>query len=257
VDLSTSALLGTSSVQSVHAYYPFALEDGSRLAPMAAELVDRLAIWVATRWFPGMGAADSHSLRSASYICMQHFVCRFACVPFRRFWGDLRREFMQRRSAALHGALSSYLRDALQEGSADSVACLPVPGLRHVGVFTSLFCPSWLVVSIPFFFKGIGLRLCLICRNVLGQKLEICHSLQYRSPTTADNDPDTADAWPYSPHTIRCNRTIPTHCSVGHKSGYILRTATRLNYVRIYIFQIAGEHMYDNVHVTAPIMVPV
>jgi hypothetical protein len=48
-------------------------------------------------------------------------------VPFRRFWGDVRREFMQRLSAALHGTLGSYLRDALHEGSVDVVACLLVP----------------------------------------------------------------------------------------------------------------------------------
>jgi hypothetical protein len=41
-DLRTFALLGTPSVQSVHEYYPFALEDGGRLA---AELVDRLALF--------------------------------------------------------------------------------------------------------------------------------------------------------------------------------------------------------------------
>jgi hypothetical protein len=35
-DLSTSALLGTPSVQSIHDYHPFAMEDGGRLAPMAA-----------------------------------------------------------------------------------------------------------------------------------------------------------------------------------------------------------------------------
>jgi hypothetical protein len=41
--------------------------------------------------------------------------------------GDVRREFMQRVSAARHGTLGSYLRDAFQEGSADAVACLPFP----------------------------------------------------------------------------------------------------------------------------------
>jgi hypothetical protein len=40
---------------------------------------------------------------------------------------DVRREFMQRLSAAFHGTLGSYLRDAFQEGSAGAVACLPVP----------------------------------------------------------------------------------------------------------------------------------
>jgi hypothetical protein len=40
------------------------MEDGGRLAPMAAELVDRLAILLVVRRFPGMVAADSRSLRS-------------------------------------------------------------------------------------------------------------------------------------------------------------------------------------------------
>jgi hypothetical protein len=94
-DLRTSALLGTPSVQSIHDYYPFAMEDGGRLAPMAAELIDRLAILVDVRRFPGMGAADSRSLRPESYVSMQHFVRRSTYVPFRRFLGDVRREFMQ------------------------------------------------------------------------------------------------------------------------------------------------------------------
>jgi hypothetical protein len=94
---------------------------------MAAELVDRLAILVVVRPFPGMGAADSRSLPFDSYVCMQHFVRRNTYVPFRRFWGDVQREFMQRLSAALHSTLVSYLCDALQEGSADAVACLHVP----------------------------------------------------------------------------------------------------------------------------------
>jgi hypothetical protein len=86
-DLRTSVLLGTPSIQSIHYYYPFAMEDGGRLAPIAAELVDRLAMLVVVRRFPGMGAADSRSLRSDSYVRMQHFVRRCTYVPFRRFWG--------------------------------------------------------------------------------------------------------------------------------------------------------------------------
>jgi hypothetical protein len=58
------------SVQSIHDYYPFTMEDGGRLAPMAAELVDRLAILVAVRRFLGMGVADSRSLRSDNYVRM-------------------------------------------------------------------------------------------------------------------------------------------------------------------------------------------
>jgi hypothetical protein len=54
-----------------------------------------------------MGAADFRSLRSDNYVRMQHFVRRSTYVPFRRFWGDVRPEFMQRLSA-----LGSYLCDA-------------------------------------------------------------------------------------------------------------------------------------------------
>jgi hypothetical protein len=46
-------------------------------------------ILVAIRRFPGMGAADSRSLRSISYVRMQHFVRRSPDVPFRRFLGDV------------------------------------------------------------------------------------------------------------------------------------------------------------------------
>jgi GTP-sensing pleiotropic transcriptional regulator CodY len=60
------------------------MEDGGRLAPMAAELVDRLAIVVAVRRFPSMGVADSRSLRSNFYIRMRHFVRRTTFIPFRR-----------------------------------------------------------------------------------------------------------------------------------------------------------------------------
>jgi hypothetical protein len=94
---------------------------------MAANLADRLAILVAFCRFLGMGTADSRSLRSGSSIRMQHFVRRTTYVHILRFWGDMRREFMQRLFATLHGALGSYLRDALLEGIDDVVACLLVP----------------------------------------------------------------------------------------------------------------------------------
>jgi hypothetical protein len=90
-------------------------------------LVARLAILVVVRRFHGMGAADSSSLRSDSYARMQHIVRRSTSVTFRRFWGDVRREFMQHLSAALHGTLGSYFRDAFKEDSVDAVACLHVP----------------------------------------------------------------------------------------------------------------------------------
>jgi hypothetical protein len=136
-DLCTSALHGTPSVQSVHDYYPFAQEDGGRLALMATELVDRMIILVAINRFPGIGVANSDSLSSDNYVRMRHFVRRTTCVPFRRFWGDVRREFMRSLFAALHG---TYLRNALQEGNADAVACLPVPRAQ---VFSSFLLFNW------------------------------------------------------------------------------------------------------------------
>jgi hypothetical protein len=63
-DLRTSSALGTPSIRSIHDYYPFVLEDGGRLAPMAVELVDCLAILVAVRRFPSSGAANSRCVRS-------------------------------------------------------------------------------------------------------------------------------------------------------------------------------------------------
>jgi hypothetical protein len=86
-DLRISALLDTPSVQSVHHYYPFTQEDGGRLALMAVESVDRLTILVGIRRFPGVGAADSHSLRSHTHVRMHHFVLRYTHVPFDGVWG--------------------------------------------------------------------------------------------------------------------------------------------------------------------------
>jgi hypothetical protein len=62
-DIRTSSSLVTPTIQNVHDYHPFALEDGGRLVPMAVGLVDRLAILVGFRRFPSLGAADSLSLR--------------------------------------------------------------------------------------------------------------------------------------------------------------------------------------------------
>jgi hypothetical protein len=57
------------------------------LAPVVAQLVDRLVILVVVRRFHGMGVADSRSLRSENYVRMQNFVRRTTFVPFRRFGG--------------------------------------------------------------------------------------------------------------------------------------------------------------------------
>jgi hypothetical protein len=54
------------------------------------------------------------------------------------FWGDVRREFMQRLFAAPHGSLGSELLEVLQEGSDDIVACLPFSRAHASGVLSSL-----------------------------------------------------------------------------------------------------------------------
>jgi hypothetical protein len=84
-DICTSALLSSASVQSVLDYYPFALENGGRLARVAAELVDRKAILVANRRFPGVGVADSPYLLSNGQVRMQHFARPTISIPFQRF----------------------------------------------------------------------------------------------------------------------------------------------------------------------------
>jgi hypothetical protein len=63
---------------------------------MVTDLVDRLAILVVFCRFRGMGAANSRSLRSESYVLnfVCNFVRRYTFVPFRRFLGDVRQEFM-------------------------------------------------------------------------------------------------------------------------------------------------------------------
>jgi hypothetical protein len=107
-DPRTSALLGTPSVRAVHGYYPFALDEKGRLAPMAGEFIDRLAILVTVRRFHGMVVADSRSIRYDNYVRMQHFVRRSTYFPFPRFLRDVRRELMQHLYGALHGTLDSY-----------------------------------------------------------------------------------------------------------------------------------------------------
>jgi hypothetical protein len=95
-------------------------------APMAVEFVDRLATRVAVLRVHGMGTVDFRPLRSNTSLRMQYFV-ELLLFLFSNVFGDVRREFMQRLLAALHGTLDSYIRDALHEGSANAVACLLIP----------------------------------------------------------------------------------------------------------------------------------
>jgi hypothetical protein len=74
---------------------------------------------------------------------MQHFVRRSIHVLFRHFnLGDVRRKLMQRRYAAFHCTLASYLHDALHKGTVDAVARLHVPR-AYVWGFSSLLPFAW------------------------------------------------------------------------------------------------------------------
>jgi hypothetical protein len=82
-----------------------------------------------------------------SALAFVHFSLLFASLVvdlssqfcfFRRFFGDVQREFLQRFSAKVHRTLGSFIRDALPEGSADAAACLSVPGAWVCGAFSSL-----------------------------------------------------------------------------------------------------------------------
>jgi hypothetical protein len=81
-------LLGTPSVHTIHDYYPLAIEDGDRLAPMADELIDRMVILVAFPRFHGMGAANSRALCSDNIMstCNISFV-DLVMFPFDVFGG--------------------------------------------------------------------------------------------------------------------------------------------------------------------------
>jgi hypothetical protein len=68
---------------------------------------------------------------ASTYFSCKKFLLGYLSTVLREY---VRREFVQHSlyyynillSIALHCTLGSYLRDALQEGSADAVACLPV-----------------------------------------------------------------------------------------------------------------------------------
>jgi len=122
-DVRASACAGTPPLHTVHDYYPFAVEDGGRLAPLACELLDRLAILVALRRFPGFGAHVARSLRSESFLRMKKFVRDSTSPSFRRFLGEVRREFYQKISIVLHSTLGSYLADVVQGGRAAARGC--------------------------------------------------------------------------------------------------------------------------------------
>jgi hypothetical protein len=110
-----------------------------------------------------------------NYVRLQHFVRRSTNVPFRRFLRDVRREFMQRLSAALHGILGSYLRDALQEGNVDVVACLSAP--RALVLWGGYFLPAPFCLVAFTAFSCINIRISSVVMRHLVRlvlNLEVC-----------------------------------------------------------------------------------
>jgi hypothetical protein len=87
------------------------------------------------------------------FFAIREFVLRPTSYPFRRFLGDVRREFLQRLSVVLHDPLASFLRDALKEGNQAVFMLLHVLmsyGPRCVGV-TSVSFAWWF--SLHFLLK--------------------------------------------------------------------------------------------------------
>jgi hypothetical protein len=128
-DIRTSSFLGMPSIKIVHCYYPFTLiKVGGRLAPLAAGWIDRLAIsLVIVRRFPSFGAAEYRFWRFGSYtphegVCTPVYIFPLPSIP----WG--RTSCVHSASFVFfHGTFGSYVRAALHEGGASTVACLHAP----------------------------------------------------------------------------------------------------------------------------------
>jgi hypothetical protein len=119
---------------------------------MVANLVDRVAILVAVRRFPNMGDTDSRSLRSDSYVRMQHFLRRYTFVPFRRFLGNVWRDLSCNVSMPLFMVLWLLIFTRVCKRAVAMLwhASLLL-GLRHVGGFLPIF--SFLIGAFDGFFS--------------------------------------------------------------------------------------------------------
>jgi hypothetical protein len=102
-------------------------EDGGRLAPIAVELVDRLAILVAIHRFLGMGSGsvDSRSLRSNNVFHMQHVVRHYLSPLLFGVLGGMCGDGSCNVFPLFDIVLWVHISATLC--SADAVACLPVP----------------------------------------------------------------------------------------------------------------------------------
>jgi hypothetical protein len=87
-----------------------------------------------------MGAADSRSLRYDSYAGMKEFVRRSTSIPFRRFLGDVRREFMQRFFVVLHGTMVPFVVMPCKRAVHLMLRAFLLQGLRLMYLLCVLLC---------------------------------------------------------------------------------------------------------------------
>jgi hypothetical protein len=90
---------------------PLPLRMGGGRRSCGSRVVRSLGLFWFVRCFQSLlGEADSSSLRSETYACMEGFVRRSTYArPIIRILADVRREFMHRLYVALHGTLGCYI----------------------------------------------------------------------------------------------------------------------------------------------------
>jgi hypothetical protein len=149
--LRTFALLGTPSVQSVHAYYPLYLEDGGRLASVATGLVDRMAILVVVRRCHGMGVADSRSLHFR--IVMS--ACKISSVDLLLFLFDILGRCVARTYATSLLCSSLYFGFSYLRATLCKRAMLMLwRAFSFFGLTFFLVSSFYLVISTAFSYKN-------------------------------------------------------------------------------------------------------
>jgi hypothetical protein len=151
-DLRTSALLGTPSVQSVHDYYPFAMKDGGRLAPVADELVD--IAWIVCWQFVASLVWVMQTLVDCIIMTIMSG-CNISSVdlltfPFDGFWGMCGENFCN--VFALHGILWVPMLAML--------STRVVPMLRRASVFRLGLRPERIFLIFLFFILIGALQHC-------------------------------------------------------------------------------------------------
>eukprot|EP00873_Tetraselmis_striata_P025878 jgi/Tetstr1/446142/TSEL_033740.t1 len=112
----------SAPVQDVHRYYPFVVEDRSRLGKSAFTVVYIFAVLLAVRNFHGgPSAPTSCFLRGQSVQALRNFVASQP-AEFRRHLSRTRRRLLQRVSACVHGTLGGILSAGVQMAKSDAWA---------------------------------------------------------------------------------------------------------------------------------------